>query len=352
VRARCILLGSLLAGCAGSDPGTPRPLPDAAAGVDAASGVDAAQQDAASPPEAGPSADGGDTDAQTDAGSSPGLFEVRRVSSAPRYQGSVNNSGACSQSYPTQGYEPVSDSNGTSPQRHPLFLYFVGTAFVSPDASASYDGMAATKVVEALARRGFVALSADYDHGPLAWLSDHTGQLACLFGAGNKQSLIAQACALPQVDCNLGIAVWGHSMGGYVAAMAYNQEPRVRAVWATGYGGDGAAKLPKSRLRVVNGEADTSNGTAATLNTITGLRPADCPDADQCLRADGSGWIIVRKSQLAAPANSSADHCWFDRQHCSDSAITLEPNWIHPDSREPFALESNADWMIATLRRP
>jgi hypothetical protein len=134
--------------------------------------------------------------------------------------------------------------------------------------------------------------------------------------------------------------------------MAYNQEPRVRAAWATGYGGDGAAKLSTQRLRVVNGEGDTSNGTAATLNMITGLTPALCPDPDQCLRADGSGWVIVRAKDLADPANSSADHCWFDKRHCSDSAVSLEPNWIDPASDKAFALERNADWLSATARLP
>jgi hypothetical protein len=163
--------------------------------------------------------------------------------------------------------------------------------------------------------------------------------------------LIAAACALPNVDCELGIATWGHSQGGYVAAMAYNNEPRVRAAWATGYGGDGAATLPKDRLRVVNGENDTSNGMASTLNMITGLTPGECPDPDQCLRDDGSGWIIVRQSQLAMPDSSSADHCWFDRPSCAVSTLTLEPNWVDPTSDKAFALERNADWLAQTTRR-
>lgn len=287
--------------------------------------------------------DGG-VDATSDGGADHGTQEL----TGPSYMGSVDNGADCATSYPTRGYEPL----GAAGERYPLFLYFVGTAFVAGDASASYDSPAALAVTEAMARRGFVALSVQYDNGAVAWLSDHTGQLACLFDDSKPQSLIAQACVLPNVDCDLGLATWGHSQGAYVAAMTYNFDARVRAVWTTGYGGDAATQLPLNRLRVVNGEADSSNGTAAKLMMITGLTQTECPDPDQCLRANGSGWIIVRKSELADPATSSADHCWFDRPSCSANTITLEPNWIDPNSDKPFALERNADWVAGMVAAP
>jgi hypothetical protein len=207
-------------------------------------------------------------------------------------------------------------------------------------------------VTEAMARRGFVALSVSYDNDALAWLSDHVNQLACLFDARKPASVISAACALPNVDCELGIATWGHSQGAYVAHAAHNLEPRVRAAWTTGYGGDSASTLPDDRLRVVNGEADAAdNGTAAKLIMITGMTASECSDPDQCLRDDGSGWIIVRKSQLAAPEASSADHCWFDRPSCTASMVLLEPSWVDPASDKAFALEPNADWVAQTARR-
>jgi hypothetical protein len=270
------------------------------------------------------------------------------VDAPPSYRGSLNNGAPCDQSYATVGFEP----SGSTGDRYPLFLYFVGTAFVQPDDSARHDSQAALKVTEAMARRGFVSLSAQYDNGALAWLSDHQNQLACLFGDGHTEALLAVACALPQVDCDLGIATWGHSQGAYVGAMAGNFDDRVRAVWTTGYGGDASTTVSKNRLRVVNGEADTSNGTIAVLDQITGLTRSDCPSpTDQCLRPDGSGWIIVRRNELADPVGSSADHCWFDKHGCLDATIALEPSWIDPSSTKPFALEANADWVAATARR-
>jgi hypothetical protein len=266
----------------------------------------------------------------------------------PEYMGSVSNSAECSQAYATRGHEPID----TSGARHPLFLYFVGTQFVAGDASAQHDSPAPLAVTEAMARRGFVALSVQYDNDAIAWLSDHQNQLACLFAGDKPESLIAHACALPNVDCELGIATWGHSQGAYVAHSAHAREPRVRAVWTTGYGGDGSATLPVDRLRVVNGEADAGdNGTAAKLTTITGMTAEQCTEPDRCLREDGSGWIIVRKRDLAMPDTSSADHCWFDRPSCGSSMIVLEPNWVDPESDKAFALEANADWVARTTRR-
>jgi hypothetical protein len=262
----------------------------------------------------------------------------------PSYRGSVSNGPACDAAYPTSGHAPADAG------RYPLFLYFVGTEFVPGIPSNAHDNPAAMAVTEAMARRGFVALSVDYDNDVAAWLSDHQNQLACLFDAQRPESLIAKACGLSSVDCERGVATWGHSQGGLVAVVAHDRDPRVRAAWATGYGGDGDASLDRTRLRVVNGEADAAdNGTAAKLQSITGLSAAECPDPDQCLRRDGSGYIIVRASQLENPA-ADAGHCWFDRATCSGNLI-LEPTWVDPASDRPYAIAPNADWLASAATR-
>jgi hypothetical protein len=269
----------------------------------------------------------------------PGL-PTRPLASPPSYLGTQQNGPDCDTTYPTVGFEPADDAGA----RHPLFLYFVGTAVRRDAPSAEFDTLAARVVTEAMARRGFVALSVAYDNGIAALVSDHHHQTRCLFDA--PTGVIARACALPRVDCNLGIALWGHSQGAAVAVAAANHDARVRAVWTTGYGGDMKTVLSKHRLRVVNGENDQTSKLAAT----TGLSKSGCPDPDQCLRDDGSGWIIVRQAQLADPEKSSADHCWFDHLSCK-SGLALEPTWIDPASPRPYALEANADWVAATTRR-
>jgi hypothetical protein len=262
----------------------------------------------------------------------------------PGYLGSLSNGAPCTTSYATGGHRPV----GTGP--FPLFVYFVGTEFIPGTPANAHDNPAAMAVTEAMARRGFVALSADYDNDAFAWLSDHQNQLACMLDAARPESLIARACALEQVDCERGIATWGHSQGAFVAAVAHDWDARVRGAWATGFGGDAGARLDTQRLRVVNGEADAAdNGSAARLQAITGLDAAACPDPDVCLRPDGSGYVIVRLSDLQNPG-ADAGHCWFDRATCA-GAIMLEPSWVDPASDKPFAIEPNADWLADTATR-
>lgn len=317
-------------GAAASSGGT---SPDASAGSGGGAVVNAS---------GGATASGGNAGAPVDAGA----FAVKAVEAPPTYPGTVNNAVGCTKDYATRGFEP---DDGAA--RHPLFLYFTGTNFLSDEATfRDQSAPAANAVTKAMARRGFVALWVEYDNGAIAWLSDHVAQLDCLFGK-DPATALAVACALPQVDCNLGIATWGHSQGAYLANRAYGFDPRVRATWLAGYGGDSQSTMPKNRLRVENGEADTTNGQVATVNQVTGLTTAECPDdgRSECFRADGSGWVIVRAKDCVT---STADHCWFDRKTCADSQVILEPNWVDPMSTKAFALESNADWVAMTVARP
>ena len=290
-----------------------------------------------------PTADAGQGAGGSDAGgggSAGSDAATRAIAAPPSYLG--NGNGGCTMERQTTGFEPDDDAGA----KHPLFLYFVGTRFVESDTSARFESEAAKKVTEAMARRGFVALSADYDNS----LSFALDKVSCVFASSNPMSLLQQACTRPNVDCELGIATWGHSQGALMAHAASDHDTRIRAVWTTGYSG-GDYPLPDSRLRVVNGEADTMNGTWSTLNSAAGTSAAECPDdgRSSCLRADGSGWIVVRASDCVT---SSADHCWFDRTSCVASEIALEPNWIDPASTEEFALEANADWVAETAARP
>lgn len=271
---------------------------------------------------------------------------VREIAAPPTYAGTVDNSADCRREYQTRGFEPAA-SDG---RRHPLFLYFVGTNFgKDPEADIRDNIPAANAVTQAMARRGFVALMVDYDNTVLALLSDHGNQTRCLFAPQEPRSLLRTACALDTVDCDLGIATWGHSQGGAVAHLAPNHDPRVRAVWTTGYGGDMPSKLPVNRLRVLAGENE-NNGKPEILNKAAGFTPQECPDdgRSHCLRADGSGWIIVRKADVA----TSADHCWFYRHTCWSAETFLEPSWTDPASTKPYAIAPNADWVATVARSP
>ncbi|MBF6157757.1 alpha/beta hydrolase family protein [Nocardia cyriacigeorgica] len=271
---------------------------------------------------------------------------VQPIAAPPAYAGTVDNSADCRREYQTRGFEPAS-SDG---RRHPLFLYFVGTNFgKDPEADIRDNIPAANAVTEAMARRGFVALMVDYDNTVLALASDHRNQTRCLFAPHEPRSLLRAACALDTVDCELGIATWGHSQGGAVAHLAPNHDPRVRAVWTTGYAGDMASVLPVNRLRVLAGENE-NNGKPEILNKAAGFTPGECPDdgRSHCLRADGSGWIIVRDADVA----TTADHCWFYRHTCWSTETFLEPSWTDRGSTKPYAIEPNAEWVAKVVRSP
>ena len=117
-----------------------------------------------------------------------------------------------------------------------------------------------------MARRGFFALSVQYDNS----LSLNPDKLTCLWGKANAKSVLGVACQLPQVNCDLAVATWGHSQGALMAHSASQFDNRVRAVWTTGYSG-GSYPLPVNRLRVVNGSGDIMNNGWDTVNRAAGF---------------------------------------------------------------------------------
>jgi pimeloyl-ACP methyl ester carboxylesterase len=256
----------------------------------------------------------------------------------------VNAGFPCRQSFPTKGYEPVS---AEPTAKHPLFIYLCGT---EQQIGANYDSDPPLAVAQAMAKRGFVALTVSYDNGATA--SDAKSR--CLFELDQREGLLAKACGLPNVDCNLGVAVWGHSQGGALALTAANFAKGaggahlVRAVWATGvslvWNTDFA--LPKDRIRVLNGSRDFPNAFGFLMERITGLdAPSECVGGanQQCLRANGSGWVIVH----AVPGVIGDDHCWFQADGCT-TRRAVAPGFAKPGSTAQYAIDVNADWLAAT----
>ena len=286
------------------------------------------------------------------------LLELVSVSNS--YQGTENNKGTCQKPYQVAGYAPA----GTG--RHPLFLYFVGTNIMNdPALFDDYKSAAPMHVVKAMAARGYTAYGVQYDNRLATLFSDRKAMMRCLFDKNAAGSLIEQLCGRDaRVDCDKGIATWGHSLGGAVAIAAKNTEPRVRAAWGTGVGGvkgaDGAAPvLSKNRIRIVNGAKDEvpligwligNNNDTRRLSRELGLNNAvDCPgQKNQCLRADGSGWILVQADEVVPRRNP--DHCWFFRLNCLQASDFEEVNYISGSSR--ISINANADWLVKAASTP
>lgn len=274
------------------------------------------------------------------------------------YLGTENSRGACLKRYRIVGHAPAGAG------RHPLFLYFVGTN-ISGNAAEAEDYQSATplQVTAAMAARGYVAYSVQYDNGLATWLSNRKAVMRCLFDSTAQGGLLEQLCQQPgsggaAVDCEKGITTWGHSLGGAIAISARNLAPRVRAAWATGVGGikawDGTPPaLPPQRIRIVNGSKDAvpllgwligNNNDTRRLSRELALTPAqDCPGQQhQCLRPDGSGWILVQPEELAPRRNP--DHCWFYAMSCNQRSSFVEANFMEGRSR--ISIHENADWLV------
>ncbi|MCU0662322.1 MAG: hypothetical protein MUC50_08355 [Myxococcota bacterium] len=310
-----------------------------------------------------------------------GLVEAREISNSPSYFG-VNQEGSlCDGEFHTIGWEPKTDG------RFPLFVYLPGTA-------ENHAGAAAKTVLQAMARRGFVAVSADYDrYGPgaidafLCFLARakcevSASQLltlqrtlehkaACLFDPNRKNSLVGEFCARPNVDCSRGIALWGYSQGGGLAMQAAAYDARVRAVWSTGVGGGIwpwtlTTMTPHDRLRIINGSTDGHHppkwGDPADTNTLNAITGMSCEESPCLVGPNGSGWYLVQPEELEENGDTGhAGHCWFNQMNDISNTCTswwkapgnLDPNWLPAEvgvGGAPFSVDVNGQWLKDTLQ--
>jgi hypothetical protein len=281
------------------------------------------------------------------------------VVAAASYQGSANNKAACSRTYRLSGWAPKAATG------RPLFIYLPG----ADSDPLENETRAPQAVAKAMAQRGFVSFAAQYDSSLTAFFSNRQNVMQCLFDVAAPHGMLNTLCQDARVDCNKGIVLWGHSFGGMLSLAAYNREPRVRAVWATGvstlkdpYGV--ATRLPRQRIRLVNGVKDSvpliggilvgNNNSTSRLNNALGLTPSlDCAgQSNQCLRPDGSGWILVQTADMSpAYAPAQPDHCWFESKGCNSSGYYAYDDYFFDalDERGAYrsriAIGRQADWL-------
>jgi hypothetical protein len=188
-----------------------------------------------------------------------------------------------------------------------------------------HDAAEAKAIVDAAAEAGFVAVSADWNSWNVWFPGDYWDNNArCIYGG-----LLPRLCARARADCSKGMVAVGFSKGAQIAARAHG-----RATWLMGYGYDPGV-YSRTDLRIVDGEAEGSS--RSSLNARTGL---SCPTtAFECLRPDGSGWLLVRHGEVA---DGVADHCWFQDGGCSWNS-DFDPGWL--SGGFPWSLGPNLDWL-------
>jgi hypothetical protein len=264
---------------------------------------------------------------------------------AGTYSGAGTTGGSCSMSYSISGVEP----SGTGP--YPVFIYLVGT-------SETYNNAAAMAAVNDMASKGYVAATVDYATSQFGTCSVLSGKSSCVFNPNSTLSAVSQLCARSKADCSKGIVVGGFSQGSILALLAKNYDARVQAAYGTGMSNvystydlsacvsNGKRSLPSDRLRAVDGERDnfaggTQSAVQSSLQNVTGL--ACAAGSTACMNANGSGWIIVRNSQVA---DGSADHCYMRASgDCFGSQNSLDGNWNNGTAN--WSKDANLQWLTS-----
>jgi hypothetical protein len=155
------------------------------------------------------------------------------------------------------------------------------------------------------------------------------------------------------------VLVSGFSQGANLAALAKNYDARARGAYLIGHGdkasniidvsscADNAktALLP-SEMRSINGENDeffggNASGVRTQLQKVVGV---SCAGSWNCLQADGSGWVMVRASELS---DKTANHCYY-YQNGNRACTTnngFDPTWLAGTT--PWALGPSLDWLAS-----
>jgi len=234
------------------------------------------------------------------------------------------------------------------PGPYPVFVWTPGTfeAYVDP---------LSLLFVSQMAQRGFLAASVQYSNTQTLAQTcfAYTQRAQGVFDAARSTSAVSTLCALSTAQCGRGVVAAGISQGGMLAVLARNYAPSVKAAYALSTGdynqagvgvnlascmGKQNTTIPANRLTIVNGQADPSFGSQASIEGASGIA---CPSgSSQCWSPDGSGagWYLVQNSQVT---DGTADHCYIDVGGCNDR---FDPNWL-PPAASNWSLRPNLDWL-------
>lgn len=218
---------------------------------------------------------------------------------------------SCATTYKITGSEPSASG------KYPVYVHIGGTG-------ENYNSNWAMAVVNKMASKGFVSASIEYDNGSFGTCSAIGTRAKCIFDASKATSAIQTLCARAKADCSKGIVTGGLSQGSIISVLSKNYDSRIRASMGQGTGAtytaaynlsscmaNGSHAQSGDRIRIINGEQDmfvggTVYSAAASGQLVTGTTCA--AGTTNCLRANGSGYYVVRNSEVA---DLAADHCFM-----------------------------------------
>lgn len=264
------------------------------------------------------------------------------------YNGASPDGGECASTYNIVGMEP------TTPGKHPVFVYMVGTW-------ENFTNASALEAVKRMAAKGYVAATVEYGNSAFGSCNVIGSKAKCVFDPDSAVSAVTQLCSRKGADCRKGLVVAGFSQGAIMSILAKNHDARVQAAYGLGAGvqyattdlrqcvADGNRALPSDRLRIVNGENDEFMGATpitvrSQMQEVTGL---NCGlTANGCVNPNNSGWHMVQQLRMTS---GLSDHCYMRGAGCGSSEDVLQPAW--QTGNEPWHLEPNLNWLTNFTRR-
>ncbi|MBX3625357.1 MAG: hypothetical protein KF892_10125 [Rhizobacter sp.] len=233
-----------------------------------------------------------------------------QTSFSATYKGGSTSS--CGTTFSISGKEP------TASGKYPVYIHIGGTG-------EPYNGAWASAAVDAMAAKGFVAATVEYDNGSFGTCTTISTRAKCIFNGANANSAIAKLCARAKADCSKGVVTGGLSQGSIISVLSRNFDSRIRASMGQGTGStytvaynlascmaDGKHTQPGDRLRIINGERDMFVGGTESIarsqaELVTGLKCSGLSPTE-CFRSNGSGWAVVKDYQVN---DLYADHCFM-----------------------------------------
>lgn len=271
---------------------------------------------------------------------------LAQTSFTSSYKG--GSTASCATTYQIAGAEP------TASGKYPVYVHIGGTG-------EPYNGAWAMAAVNKMASKGFVAASIQYDNASFGTCSQIGTRAKCIFDPAKASSAIQKLCARSKADCSRGIVTGGLSQGSIISVLSKNYDSRIRASMGQGAGStytaaynlsscmaDGRHAQPGDRIRIINGEADLFVGgttaiARASSEQVTGLKCSTL--STSCFRANGSGWYVVRNSEVA---DLQADHCFMGYGgvvgvQCS--GLLVDP--YYQNGSGAWALNATANWLAS-----
>lgn len=248
---------------------------------------------------------------------------------------------------------------GEAPQGNgpwPLAVYLQGT--YTPWASG-----VATAFHQQMAQRSFYSISIQYNN-----MEYQNGGSCEMFKtkAGNVAGCINTLCTQTNIDCSLGVAMYGWSQGGQVSSLVGNYTNFPVTAWlgfsATYINYLGTReeqeeclklKVPTHKRRLLMGANDGlmgGNGSKGSGNVtviIEGSKevtdPPSCTTPYDCIQGDGSGYYVGTTAETGLPMY----HWWFI-QMSGPNPGTLQDVFVNPpDPSVEWGEKTVFDWLAS-----